>query len=176
MGKAYFPTRLNSGDAVVASGGGEAVIGGTLDVSATSAQTGANTDETTLYTYELRANTLSRDGQAVRVKAWGTTAANGNNKTFRLYFGATVLRGQLVALNNGTWVFDAVVVRTASGAQEAEVELRSSTTTTNVGYTAERTTPAADTTAAIVIKTTGINGTANAGDIVFRGAIVELLN
>lgn len=142
---------------------------GVLTKSVTSAQTGANTDETTLWSYPLPAGTLASDGQAVRIKAWGTTAANGNTKSVALKFGATSLRTASTSTSGAAWVLDAVVARTGAAAQTA-----SATSTFNVTGTAV-TTPGETLSGAVTIAVTGTNGTASAGDITFSGAIVELL-
>jgi hypothetical protein len=90
-----------------------------------------------------------------------------------LYFGATLLAHINGSSSGAVWNFDAVVVRTDASAQEAHAIGQLG------GYAAgsanTRTTPAADTTGAITIKITGQNGTASAGDIVFRGVAIEFL-
>ena len=63
----------------------------------TSTSTGADTTETDLQSYTLPANVLGTNGRAIRIRAWGDTAANGNTKTIRLKFGGTTLQ-----LNNTT--------------------------------------------------------------------------
>jgi hypothetical protein len=144
-----------------------------LSVSTTQAGTGANTDETDLWTYSLPANTLSANGKGVRIRIFGTYAGNGNTKTVRSKFGATSLTAVAGAPNDGMWRVDAVVIRTGASAQIGSADHADNA----IGYrSASLTTPAEDTTGAITIKVTGTNGTANANDIVFRGAIVETLN
>jgi hypothetical protein len=144
-----------------------------LSVSTTQAGTGANTDETTLWSYALPANTLSANGKGVRITVYGTTAANANTKTRKLYFGATAVANVGDANNNANWVFVAVVTRTGASAQISMAEIN---TAEGAAQRNTLTTPAEDTTGAITISVTGQNGTANADDIVFRGAIVETLN
>jgi hypothetical protein len=145
-------------------------LGGVLTVSTTTAQTGANTTETDLWTYSLPANTLSADGYGVRITGSLSFAANVNNKTWRLYFGSTVVATNALGANGGSTRIGAEVFRTGASAE------------LGMGYTLQSTslntlhsTPAEATTGAITIKITGQNGTANAGDIVFRGAMVEFL-
>lgn len=153
------------------TGTADAGVGGVLTVSTTSAQTGANTNETDLWTYSLPANTLSANTYGVRVTAWGSLAANGNTKTVRGYFGATVVSTQGGGFNGTGFRHVFEVFRTGASAQVGQ-----GGAWVNAG-TAMNTpvTPAEDTTGAITIKITGTNGTANAGDIVFRGAMVEFL-
>jgi hypothetical protein len=142
-----------------------------LTNSTTTASTGANTTETDLWTYSMPANTLVADGKAVRIAVYGSTAANANVKTVRLYFGSTLLRTVFsAASNNETWYATAVVLR--SGAS-AEVAVTYNIISGTVAST--NTAPNEATASPIVIRVTGQNGTATAGDIVFRGAVVELL-
>lgn len=148
---------------------------GALTVSTTSAQTGADTNETDLWTYSLPANTLSANGKGVRVTAWGNKAANANTVTPRLYFGATVLASASIVTSGAVWRITADVLRTGASAETAFATIMYAASGNDSNFVPSRPEPAADTTAAITIKVTGQNGTASAGDIVFRGAIVELI-
>jgi hypothetical protein len=171
-----FLGTLMGGRASLPVGGGTATaqVSGVLSVNTTEASTGADTNETDLWTYSLPANTLNANGKSVRIRAWGSCAATANNKTIRLYFGATVLRivANAAAINNGTWHVDAVVVRTAATAQTASAWKWEPIG----GIGMSTTTPAETLASAVAIKVTGQNGTAAANDVVFSGAIVEVLN
>lgn len=162
-----------SPSAVIPAGGGTGLagIGGVLTVSTTQTQTGANTTETDLWTYALPANTLSTNGYGLRITAFGTKAANGNSVSARLYFGATEILLGSTSQSGVGWRLTGHVFRTGASAQLAEGKSLMGSTS----ITGTVTTPAADTTGAITIKMTGQNGSANAGDIVFRGAFVEFL-
>jgi hypothetical protein len=172
-------TLPNDIDVDAGTGTAEAGVGGVLYISTTSAQTGANTTETDLQTYSLPANTLSTNTYGVRITAWGTTAANGNDKTLKIYFGATAVVNTGAGSNNAhTWRSVAEVFRTGASAQEAiGVALSKAGGAWNGSMLGQTTSsqPAADTTAAITIKVTGLNGTASAGDLVCRGMTVEFL-
>jgi hypothetical protein len=146
---------------------------GILTVSTTSVGTDANTNEKDLWTYSLPANTLNADGRAVRLNFTVTFANTATVKTVRVYFGATSIlfnnsTSPQNAAGSGTYTF----IRTGAAAQLALKQYVAAGTTLQAPATA---TPAADTTAAITIKVTGQNGTANANDIVFIAATVELL-
>jgi hypothetical protein len=164
----------NSRLPIISSGGGSA--SGVLTVSSTSAATIADTNETTLWTYDLPANTLSADGRIVRVTVWGTVAANADTKTIKLYFGSSsfTLNDSTTAPNGVGWTSTALYTRTGSGAQ-SRTKLYALFGATNQFPSAGGTASETD-TAAITIKITGTNGTAAANDIVFKGALVELLN
>lgn len=156
------------------AGTATAAPSGVLHVSTTQAGTIADTNETDLWSYALPANTLSADGKALRIRAWGTTGATANTKTLRLYVGATALFTLGPSgYNNLGWHIDAIVVRTGASAQLAQTFAAIGVIT---GAVNQGTTPAADTTAAITLKVTGQNGTAAANDVVLKGAIVEALN
>lgn len=142
-----------------------------LTWSATQAATIADTTETTLWTYTMPTNVLREDGRVIRVQVYGTCAANGNTKTVKLYFGANVLTIIGGAVNGTSWWAYTTYIRTAKSAQQRFGF-------TGFGGTVNAqtiSTPAEDTTGAIVIKVTGTNGTASANDIVFNFATVELL-
>jgi hypothetical protein len=76
--------------------------------------------EDNLHVYAIPANTITVDGDAIRITAWGTNAANANAKQLRLYFGTLVLLDTgTPTTNGGSWRFQAEVVRTGSAAQRA---------------------------------------------------------
>lgn len=143
-----------------------------LHVSTIQAGTPANTTETDLWTYVLPAGKLNVDGRALRVTAFGTYAANGNSKILRGYFGTEAnLPGVTVTTNGLNWYLSSLIIRTGAsaglglgnilnGASPAAPQLR---------------TLVENHATAITLKITGQNGTASANDILFRGAVVELL-
>lgn len=158
----------------VGAGGASGAISSVLTVDTTQAGTGANTNETDLWTYSLPANTLSADGKAVRITVFGSSGANGNTKTMRVYVGATVVNTRATTNNGTNWEMTTVVIRTGASAQ---LSMGRETNGNGIGSGSPTiATPAADTTAAITIKFTGQNGTGVANDVVFKGAIVEALN
>jgi hypothetical protein len=143
-----------------------------LTLSTATVGTPASLVETDLWSYSLPANYLTT-GKGILVRVILTSAANANNKTATLYFGATTLKAHgPLASNAQTWLFEAVIYGTGAAAQLA-------TTQGHVGATLMTTvtnTPAADSTGAITIRVTGTNGTANANDISVRSAVVFALN
>lgn len=147
---------------------------GILQTNTTSASTTAVTTEETLWTYSLPAAMLSRDGQCLRVTAWGTTAANANSKHVRLYFGATpMVSRNTTAFNGAQWRAVFEIVRTGATSQAGTGTLAAGAP--GAVYEARTATPAESLAAAVTIKMTGQNTVASAGDITFSGAIVELL-
>lgn len=136
----------------------------------------ADTNTTDLWTFNLPANTLNEDGKTVRITAWGTTAANVNNKTEQATFGGTVIATRGPNADSGfSWVLRADVMRTGASAQLAHGNSEAATTGAVAAYVLRTTTIAADNTQPITLKVTGLNGTASAGDVCVNAVFVELL-
>ena len=147
-------------------------VSGVLDVDTTAAQTGADTVETTLWSYTLPANTLSVDGQCLKITAWGTFANTASNtRTIKGKFGATTVVTSARAQTNDTWLCEMYVIRTSATAQKA-------TGTGNYGGLQDRgvVSPAETLSGTVTIVITGQNGAATAGDITYVGSIVQALN
>ena len=143
---------------------------GVLSVNVTAATT-SGTSEETVASYSLPANSLCRTGQVLRIRAWGATAATGNNKTQKITFGsATVVSTGALAANDKDWFLEALVVRSDSDAQvmlgggQANGAL--------VQYDASTATEDEDAAITIALKAT--DATAAAGTL-FKGMIVEML-
>lgn len=148
-------------------------VSGILATNLTAASTGADVTEDVLQTYSLPANTLGTNGQGVRVVCWGSTGASSNNKTIKLYFGASSISTGTYAGNAQTWVLRLLVLRTGAATQIVEgdgVAGTSSVTPVAVYNNASGTDNLA---AAVTIKCTGQNGTASAADITATGMLVE---
>ena len=142
---------------------------GMLHVNGTSAAGVAGTTEQTLMTYSLPAKALRRNGQTLKIKGWATTGANGNNKTFKLYFGSTS-QSTGVITGSGKTVFleldvirlsDATATVLGSGQQDATSLAAVNTANTD------------DLTAAVTIKLTGEGGTSGV-DCIAKGLTVEM--
>lgn len=124
--------------------------------------------EDNLKTYALPANTLFMNQQAIEIIAWGTTAANGNNKTLKLYFGSTQLvTTGAVAANSKDWELRAVVVRLSNTSQQSIARGNFN----GVSLASDLTVPGETLSGAVTIKCTG-EATSN-DDIVQRGLIVN---
>lgn len=172
---ALFKVAKADGTVSMQAGGGTGlmVAQGQLNVQLGSQGNGADTTEDTLYTFSLPASSLSRTGQGVRVRARGTFAANGDNKTVRLYFGSSVvLSSGTLTSNNLAWESELWVAKNGASTQLAsgeflvpgadDIQLNGAGTETDTG--------------AITIKLTGQAGSANANDIVCNMFSVEFLN
>lgn len=148
-------------------------VGGLLNAQTGATATGAGTDEQVLKTYTLPGGTLSTAGQALRITCWGRTAANGNNKTRKLYFGANVITTATEAANDQPWQLQMIVMRNTATTQAVAAHgMAGLGGITMLDYVAD----GAETLASnIVIKCTGTDGTSSAGDITANGMITELI-
>lgn len=131
------------------------------------------TGEDNLQTYTLPANSLENTGEAVRIKAWGSFANNGNAKTLKLYFGSeNILNISLETSTSGQWEIESTFVRTGASAQKYTANFL--TVGTAAGLNIENGTASETLSSSVVIKCTG-EATAN-DDIVQEGMIIELLH
>lgn len=123
--------------------------------------------EETAYTFTLPANSLSADNQYLRVEWAATTAANANNKRFRLYFGATVVCDSAAAgFNNSGISATAFIYRTAAATQKGACigfnGANGSAWSTASGGGYNFTTPGETLSNAVIVKLTILNATAAA--------------
>lgn len=130
----------------------------------------AGTGEQTLATYAIPASTLIA-GRMIRIRASFSAGANGNNKTFKCYFGASVISSGVLTTNakNGSCE---VLVTYGNAAAVQEVYGNMLVDTTPItGYVNAGTDNAA---AAITAKFTAQGGTSGI-DITMNAFSVELL-
>lgn len=157
---------------------GTRALSSVLSDSVNTAQVGtdAATTEKDLHTYTLPASTLAIDGRGVRIHVAWTTSANANTKRFRVYFGSTVVFDSGALAENGrNGRITVDVFRTGAATQDA---IGTAVGFSNAGAPLDGTfaTPTETLSGAVVIKTTGQNGTATATDCRVELSYVELLN
>lgn len=145
---------------------------GVIAVSVDSVATGANTTLTTLWAVSLLASTLTSVGDFLRINASGSFAANGNTKTVTFAFGAaTFTINQTTSAPNGVfWETNIHIDRVSATSQNITIAAR-------VGAVAQalQFNTASETLASpIAVTFSGQNGTASAGDILFRRGHIEL--
>lgn len=145
---------------------------GQVYTTSATVATAAGTAEQVLGTYSLPANALDIAGRRVRIRASFHLATNGNNKTIKLYFGASVITsGVLTDSNKNAWL-SMDVVKSGASTQIVTATGQHDTTMTTPYLNAGTDTD----TAAIVIKASGTDGTDSAGDIVLEQFYVEYLS
>lgn len=132
---------------------------------------GADTTEDVLATFSLPKNTLGSLARGIRVCAYFHCAANADNKTMRLYFGANSIATPTAATNNKNAYLELDVYFSSAGHQQVlgngVVDVTPVTPTFVAGTD--------DETTALTIKATGQAGTGNANDIVCEAMTVELI-
>jgi hypothetical protein len=146
-------------------------VTGNITMDGTASATGTGTSEQILKTYTLPAGTLAVNGQALRIRCYGVTGATANNKTMKLYFGASVITTPTAATNAKGFYLEMTVMRT--GAATQQVNATGYVDTTPVTPYANAGTD--DLTADAVIKCTGTDGTSAAADITVSAFQIEAL-
>ena len=165
---------ISTREMIVGTGNGSATLKAAGMVFSTATSVG-NTDGTAedLASYTIKANSMpAGSAKAIRVLAWGKTAADGDNKIISIKFGSTVVATHAsAATNDKDWVLEAVIIQGATGAQSAigqfslegasqDIQLVSTPSETETG----------DITLALNVD--GIN----ANDVLLKGMTVEFLN
>lgn len=131
----------------------------------------ADTTDDVLFTYSMPANAFDKAGRGVEITAFGKYAANGNNKTVKLWFGATVVATTgVVTTNNNGFMITARVFKAGAVASNTQIGQSG----TNIALP---TTPTETESGAIVIKLTGASGTTGAAnDVIGQNMQVKFLN
>lgn len=138
----------------------------------TTAVGNVGSGEDDLMSYAVAAGLLGTDGWGLEILAGFLAAANANSKTFKLYFGATVIATTGAISPNAKGVtMRAVVIRTGATAQVAMSQ--SNCEVTNGAYSSF-TTPAETLANSITIKGTGA-ATSN-DDIIQKLLMVRLVH
>jgi hypothetical protein len=137
----------------------------------TTAVTGSvSSSETTLQTHLIPPYNLERLGSAVRTTFSGTTAANANAKTLRVYVGsAVVLTRALVPSQAGVWEVELVVISTGTNGQKYTVRLLESNAPAGLAVG----TLTQTTSAGITVRVTGQGVAGN--DLVGQSGVSESL-
>lgn len=160
------------------AGTSSASIDGTI-VSAASLESAANVNTGTddpLYTYNLEANTFLYRLDNMRIRVWGTTAANGNSKTIKLIFGATTPLTITTSTSGVNWDADVIIAYAGADGGHATGEANAlfkfasrgqAGTAVTTGYTNSDDNPGKS----IAIKVTG--NSSSASDITVYGAEIK---
>lgn len=159
-------------DVSTGAGNASGKVGGMVFSTATSV---GNTDGTAedLASYTIKANSMPADSaKAVRVLAWGKTAADSDNKIISIKFGSTVVATHAsAATNDKDWVLEATIIQGATGAQSAIGQFSLEGASQDIQLVS---TPAETQTSdtVVALNADGIN----ANDILLKGMTVEFLN
>ena len=153
-------------------GNGSAKAGGVVFSTGTSK---GNTDGTAedLAAYTIKGNSMpAGSAKAVRVMAWGKTAADADLKVISIKFGAKVVATHAsAATNDKDWVLEATIIQGATGAQTSYGKLfLEGAAAETILVDAPTETETTDTVVALNVD--GID----ANDVLLKGMTVELLN
>jgi len=178
---ADLTTRLSNFLTVLGTGAVAPSLTGILSVNTTAVIAPIIGGE--MMTYTLPANALASNGQALRVRAYGTIAGNIRAKTIQFQWGGTNVMSQVLLvpplssnLQPAQWFFDVLIVRTGAAAQTAVTSfhqllggvawIRDEVVARDIIATL-----AADETASIVVRCVAV--VTDEGDVTQTGMIVE---
>lgn len=139
---------------------------------------GANTTDDTLFLYNLPANSFDANGRALKVFAYGTFAANGNNKAVKLWVASTnVLTTGVVTQSGGWWQMEMLITRSAASNQFIAARGFLSVLGPGAVVGPENSFTAEPDTGAIAVYVTGASPTTGAAnDVVAYGMLAEFIN
>lgn len=140
---------------------------------AMSASTGTTVAQN-LTTYTLPANSVTLNGNGLRIFAWGLTAATTVTKNITISFEGTDLAATgAIALNNGKWRFDSYLVRQSSAAQETHTTVLADSASI-LPAVCQISTSSVDLTAASTLTISAVCTSTAASEVVLHGLTVEL--
>lgn len=154
-------------------GNGWVAMDGRIDQDLNSSSSTGSASEETLRTVVIPTHVLNENGKGVRIRAWGTVAANANTKTLRLYFGNNLLvTNDITTAPNGVdWLLEATVYRVTSTTHRAVGEAMIGST----GQSITTTFPSANTTTGIPVTFRVVADGAGA-DVTIEGLATEAIN
>lgn len=124
-----------------------------------SAVANSGTGETDLHTCAVAGGTLITTGQSIEYAFRGIFLSSANAKTFKVYFGSTVVINNSFPINTaGSYYGKMTVTRTGSSAQSISYELTRTATGGGTAMTTNTTTATEAEGSTITIKTTGQGG------------------
>ncbi|SRR5260221_9938344 len=135
---------------------------------------GADLTDDTLFTFSLPANSFDIAGRGVVVEAFGKFAANGNNKTVKIFFGAAVISSGVQVGNNVGWFLRLVLYKQAGNVQIGSGRGQAGATVFTVPIPING---AEADASPITIKTTGASPTTGAAnDVLGMGMIITFID
>jgi hypothetical protein len=138
----------------------------------------ADTTDDTLFTYTLPASAFDVAGRSITVTAFGKFAANGNNKTVKLFFGAsTIATTGVLTTNAGGWQIQAEIVKVGAAGANTQIAQGQFIAAATHGGVNVPVTPTEVESGPIVIKVTGASPTTGAAsDVVGQFFQVNVMN
>lgn len=146
---------------------------GVVSAQDTKASGTTGTSEQTIYSYSLPANSLYKNGQALRIKALFSHAANTHGVTYKLYFGGSSISSGSSTTSGEVGELELLVIRRAAGSQLVWAKGNFAT----IGGIAPALTAGTDDeTTALTIKATVTGGTTGADGAVESLRVEFLMN
>lgn len=142
---------------------------GLLYTNSTPTAGATGTSEQTIMTYSVPASTLV-SGRRLKIKASFSAAANGNNKTWKCYFGASVISSGVLTTNAKNGDCELNVGWLTASTQTVWGKMLVDTTAIT-GYVAAGT----DTTSAAVVAKVTVTGGTTGADLTVNDFWVEVL-
>lgn len=137
--------------------------------------TDAATTEKTLWNVTVGAAQLGATGESIEVVAFGSTAANGNDKTIKLTIdGINVVTSGTLTSNNKIWCLRGLITRTGSNTCWMSGSITVDGVVTDIQTVSSGTMTTAW-TSAVALAITGQNGTATGNDIVLNHASAKYI-
>jgi len=142
---------------------------GNISVNLTPIANSATANSAVMMSYSLPANSFNATGQQVYIEAWGTFAANAQNKQLWITVGGMTFASGSSTGNGSTWVMRGRVYRSGASAQVAQFEGQ-------IGASAVAMASSTDTsveTSAITISLKALSGSASGTDITQNGLKIQ---
>jgi len=153
---------------------GLANIGGALSVNTTEVGTDADTNEKTLMSFVIPANSLAIDGQGVLIKAWGRTVVPTTSVRLRIKIDSIVPVDRTTLTGVAVWAMEIWVYRVGATTCDTKTFLGVWNSAGDLfgGVNAQT----VDWSTAITVAVTGQNGASpSANDLICDGLTVEYL-
>jgi hypothetical protein len=129
------------------------------------------TNEQTLASASIAGGTIGSVGQTLDIKCGGTTAANGNTKAAKLYFGGFSISTGNFTTSAENWELELVV--TNGGTQPNVAGIGRGTQNTTVVAPVATSDLADNLSGAVLAKCTATQGTASAADVTLEDFVVQ---
>lgn len=146
----------------------------TQNVNTTGVGNGADVTEDDLMTFSVVGGTLANNGDMIEFECVFDCAANADNKTIKVKFGATtILTMGPVAQNGGSVVINGRVIRTGAATQRCYAWMQNTNAAGTSATSVADVTAAENLAGAVTFKATGQAGVANANDILQQVMVVN---
>ncbi len=141
-----------------------------IGVATTGVDSAATSGEQTLMQYTVPGGLLANAGDSIRIRCWGTTATNADNKAMKLYFGSSSITTATAATSNKGWNLQMTVMRRTATTQAVD-----STGQVDTTLVTPANTDGAETLASGVLVKCTTTTAGTAADVTAKGLLVEAI-